>query len=176
LHGQVPGLATFAPEDRPDSTVIFWTFRLMVGLGLLMLLLAVCGAWLRWRGRLYASRLFLRFAVAMGPSGLIAILAGWVTTEMGRQPWVVYGVMRTKDAVSDHAPIVLGTMLIIFIVMYFAVFGTGLSYMLKLVRVGPQSHDLPPPAGGGPRNQRSARPLSSAPDIPAGSSAERKGS
>jgi cytochrome d ubiquinol oxidase subunit I len=174
LYGQIPGLKTFAPEDRPNSTVVFWTFRLMVGLGFLMLFLGVCGVWLRWRRRLFETRWFLRCAVAMGPAGLVAILAGWVTTEMGRQPWVVYGVMRTKDAVSDHSPIVLGTMLIVFVVMYFIVFGTGVSYMLKLVRVGPGSHEMPPPADGEPRNQRSARPLSAAPDIRAGGPAEHK--
>ena len=98
----------FPRQDRPDSTVVFWTFRLMVGLGLLMLLLGLASApWLRWRGRLYDQRLFLWFAVAMGPAGLVAILAGWVTTEMGRQPWVVYGVMRTKDAVSNHSALAL---------------------------------------------------------------------
>ena len=76
----------------------------------------------------------------MGPSGLIAILAGWYTTEIGRQPWVVYGVMRTRDAVSNHSALALSTTLIVIIVMYFAVFGTGISYMLKLVAKGPQEH------------------------------------
>jgi cytochrome d ubiquinol oxidase subunit I len=174
LYGQIPGLKSFAPEDRPDATVIFWTFRLMVGLGMLMLLLGLCGAWLRWRRRLFESRLFLRFAVAMGPTGLIAILAGWVTTEMGRQPWVVYGVMRTRDAVSNHSPVMLGTMLIIFVVMYFAVFGTGVSYMLKLVRGGPDNHATPPPHNGASPNQRSARPMSAAPDNPASAIHPRK--
>ena len=75
----------------------------------------------------------------MGPAGLVAILAGWFTTEIGRQPWVVYGVMRTSDAVSNHSALALSTTLIVFIVMYFAVFGTGVSYMLKLVAKGPQT-------------------------------------
>ena len=75
----------------------------MVGLGMLMLLLGLAGAWFRWRGQLYEQRLFLRFAMAMGPAGIIAMLAGWITTEIGRQPWVVYGVMRTADAASHHS-------------------------------------------------------------------------
>ena len=162
--GQFPGLSEYAKEDRPNSTIVFWSFRVMVGLGFLMLLLGVWGAWLRWRERFFFQPWFLRFAVVMGPTGLIAILAGWFTTEIGRQPWVVYGVMRTKDAVSDHSALVLSTTLIVFIVMYFIVFGTGVSYMLKLVGKGPaaapdhDSHDEPPP------NQRPARPMSAAPD------------
>jgi cytochrome bd ubiquinol oxidase subunit I len=174
LHGHIPGLKEFAPEDRPNSAVIFWTFRLMVGLGVLMLLLGIWGTWLRWRRRLFATRLFLRFAVLMGPTGLIAILAGWVTTEMGRQPWVVYGVMRTKDAVSNHSPLVLGTMLLVLIAMYFAVFGSGVIYMLKLVRVGPQDREDATPGSDSSPNQRSARPLSAAPDSPAGAAGPKE--
>ncbi len=86
LDKQVPALKEFAPEERPNSTVVFWSFRLMAGLGMLMLLLGVLALWLRRGDRLYHSRPFLRFALWMGPSGLIAILAGWVTTEVGRQP------------------------------------------------------------------------------------------
>jgi cytochrome d ubiquinol oxidase subunit I len=169
-NGHIPGLKEFAPEDRPNATVVFWTFRVMVGLGTLMLLLGLWSAWLRWRTRLYQSRLFLRFAVAMGPAGLIAILAGWYTTEIGRQPWVVYGVMRTKDAVSNHPAAALTTTLIVFIVMYFAVFGTGVSYMLKLAAKGPVELELGPSNGdhdglkGTPLDQRASRPLSAASD------------
>lgn len=172
LDGQIPGLKEFAPEDRPPVAVVFWTFRIMVGLGLLMLTLALVGVWARWRGRLYDSPWLSRFAVAMGPSGLIAILAGWYTTEIGRQPWVVYGLMRTKDAVSDHSALALSTTLLVFIVMYIAVFGTGVSYMLKLVGHGPDHHapgpreaDEPPhaPEHEG-AHRRPARPLSAAPD------------
>jgi cytochrome d ubiquinol oxidase subunit I len=165
LHGHIPGLKEFPAEDRPNSTIIFWTFRIMVGLGMLMLLLGVWGLWLRFRGKLFTTPLFLRFAIAMGPAGLIAILAGWFTTEIGRQPWVVYNVMRTKDAVSNHSALAVSTTLIVFIVMYFAVFGTGVSYMLKLIAKGPEHHE---PEIGKPDDrgqaQRPARPLSAAPD------------
>ena len=164
LDGQFPGLSEFPAQDRPNSLLVFWSFRIMVGLGMLMLLLGVCGLWLRWRKGMFAQRLFLRFATVMGPSGLIAILAGWYTTEIGRQPWVVYGVMRTEHAVSNHSALVLSTTLIVFIVMYFAVFGTGISYMLKLVSKGPQhTEDETPPHDPG-QSQRPARPLSAAPD------------
>ncbi len=158
--GQFPGLKEFAPQDRPNATVVFWSFRVMVGLGMLMLLLGLWGSWLRWRGKLVQSPAFLHFALWMGPSGLVAILAGWFTTEIGRQPWVVYGVMRTKDAVSNHSALALTVTLGLFVVMYFIVFGVGIRYMLKLVGRGPQAH-VPPEDG---LKQRPARPLSAAPD------------
>jgi cytochrome d ubiquinol oxidase subunit I len=162
--GQIRGLKEFAPEDRPNSTIIFWTFRAMVGLGMLMLLLGIWSVWLRVRGSLYKSKLFLRFAVLMGPTGVIAILAGWVTAEVGRQPWVVYGVMRTKDAVADHALATVGTTLIVFVVMYCIVFGTGLGYMLKLMSVGPDAGSALVEDEGEALNQRLLRPLSALPD------------
>jgi cytochrome d ubiquinol oxidase subunit I len=155
--GQIPALDEFAPGDRPNAAIVFWTFRLMVGLGMLMLLLGTAGAWLRWRGELYRNRLFLRFAVAMGPAGVAAILAGWMTTEIGRQPWVVYGVMRTADAVSKHSAQAVGATLAVFVVLYFAVFGTGIGYLLKLVAKGP-GQDTGLPDGNSP-DRRTARPL-----------------
>jgi cytochrome bd ubiquinol oxidase subunit I len=164
-NGRIPGLKEFAPEDRPNSTIVFWSFRVMVGLGVLMLSLGVWGLWLRWRQRLFRSKLFLRFAVVMGPSGLIAILTGWYTTEIGRQPWIVYGVMRTKDAVSSHSALTLSTTLIVIIVMYFVVFGTGVSYMLKLVAKGPKPEGSEDAAGEhDAQNRRPSRPLSAVPD------------
>ena len=172
-NGQIKGLDQFAPQDRPNSTIVFWTFRLMVGLGMLMLLLGTLGVFLRWRGRLYDQRLFLRFAVAMGPAGIIAILAGWMTTEIGRQPWVVYGVMRTADAVSHHSALAMSTSLLIFIVVYCVVFGTGISYLLKLIAIGPdRGAGTATPADSDIHHQRPARPLSAAPDIDPVSAAE----
>jgi cytochrome d ubiquinol oxidase subunit I len=164
-NGRIPGLKEFAPEDRPNATTVFWTFRIMVGLGMLMLLLGVWSLWLRWRQCLYRSKLFLRFAVVMGPSGLIAILTGWYTTEIGRQPWVVYGVMRTKDAVSNHSALTLSTTLVVIVVMYFSIFGTGVSYMLKLVAKGPEERGPEDAdADGDAQNKRPSRPLSAARD------------
>src|SRR5260370_36226149 len=137
-NSQIPGLKDFAPQDRPNSTVVFWTFRIMVGLGFLMLLLGLSGGWARWRKQLYQSKIFLRFAVLMGPAGLIAILAGWLTTEIGRQPWVVYGAMRTSDAVSNHSLLGLSATLTIVVVTDTAVFGTGISYIIKLIVRAPE--------------------------------------
>jgi cytochrome bd ubiquinol oxidase subunit I len=165
LHGQIPGLKQFAREDRPNSTIIFWSFRLMVGLGMLMLLTGLWAAWLRWRGRLFASQHFLRFATIMGPSGLIAIIAGWITTEVGRQPWVVYGVMRTADGVSPEPAVEVSTTLIAFVVVYCLLFGTGIGYILRLVAAGPEEGIGDKPAAAElERSQRPARPLSAAPD------------
>ena len=162
-NGQIAGLKDFAPEDRPDSTIVFWTFRVMVGLGFLMVLLGFWSLWVRWQKVLFESRNFLCFALIMGPAGLIAILAGWMTTEIGRQPWVVYGVMRTSDAVSNHSALELSVTLILFIVLYTAVFGTGIRYLLKLVAKGPGPLDghFPEPS---PETGRPARPLSAVPD------------
>lgn len=164
LNGQYPGLSQYSPQDRPNAAILFWSFRVMVGLGVLMLALGLWGAWLRWRGDVFGARRFLRFSTAMGPSGLIAILAGWLTTEIGRQPWVIYGVMRTENAVSNHSALAISTTLGVFIVMYFAVFGAGVNYMLKLVARGPDerrdAHHLPTPGLAA----RPARPLSAAPD------------
>jgi cytochrome d ubiquinol oxidase subunit I len=164
LHGQIPGLKSFAPQDRPNSTIIFFTFRIMVGLGLLMLLLGLWALVLRIRRSLFETRLFLRFAVLMGPAGLIALLAGWLTTEIGRQPWVVYGVLRTRDAVSNHPASVVSMTLALFMVMYLAVFGTGVSYMIKLVAKGPQEGADEEPPHDKDQALRPARPLSAARD------------
>jgi cytochrome d ubiquinol oxidase subunit I len=161
--GQIRGLKEFAPQDRPNSTVVFWTFRLMVGLGFLMIALGLWGAWLRWRGNLWRSRPFLHFSLWMGPAGIIAILAGWLTTEIGRQPWVVYGLLRTEQAVSAHGELQLGITLIVFILVYFAVFGTGIGYLLRLIRIGPTLRESQHLEQEGPgKDRRPMRPLSAA--------------
>nr|WP_294838151.1 cytochrome ubiquinol oxidase subunit I [uncultured Methylotenera sp.] len=161
LDGQIKGLKEFAPEDRPDATMIFWTFRVMVGLGVLMLLLGLYSAWLRYKKQLYTSKPFLYFATYMGPAGLIAILAGWFTTEIGRQPWLVYNVMRTVDGVSKHDISSLALSLGLFIAVYLFVFGVGVAYVLRLVHKGPIPHEGDLPVQGGPgHSQQQMRPMS----------------
>ncbi|TPE14145.1 cytochrome ubiquinol oxidase subunit I [Pantoea vagans] len=163
LDKQVPALKSFPKEDRPNSTVIFWSFRVMVALGLLMITLGVVSLWLRFKGRLYESRPFLWFALLMGPSGLIAILAGWFTTEIGRQPWVVYGVQRTIDAVSAHGDIHMSISLLAFILVYSSVFGVGYHYMMRLIKQGPVTGEGHITEEGGPGQKKTpARPLSAA--------------
>ncbi|MCC6535391.1 MAG: cytochrome ubiquinol oxidase subunit I [Burkholderiales bacterium] len=165
--GQFPGLKDFPPEDRPNSTIVFWTFRLMVGLGLLMIALGIWGAILRRGERLYRSRALLRFASWMGSAGLIAILAGWFTTEIGRQPWLVHGLMRTAEGVSAHSAAQVGLTLVLFVVVYFVVFGAGTVYALRLMRRAPALHEGEVPVLGGPGQPRQAmRPLSAASEEP----------
>jgi len=163
LDKQVPALKTFPKEDRPNSLIIFWSFRVMVAMGLLMITLGVVSLWLRYKGRLYQSRPFLWFALLMGPSGLIALLAGWFTTEIGRQPWVVYGVQRTIDAVSGHGDLHMSISLLAFIVVYSAVFGVGYVYMVRLIKKGPLTGEGKGVRHGGPGHGKTpARPLSAA--------------
>ncbi|HCJ1178971.1 TPA: cytochrome ubiquinol oxidase subunit I, partial [Klebsiella pneumoniae] len=108
--------------------------------------------------RLYHSRPFQWFALCMGPAGLIALVAGWVTTEMGRQPWVIYGLLRTRDAVSLHSTLQMAISLLVFIVVYCAVFGVGYYYIFRLIKKGPQPvTELTSQTAGTP-----ARPLSAA--------------
>ena len=158
--GEIRGLKEFPAEDRPNSSVIFWTFRIMAGLGMLMILLAVIGLILRRGGRIYESRLFQRCMLAMGPAGFITLIAGWITTEMGRQPWVVYGVLRTAQAVSPVTQQDVSVSLMIFVIVYFLVFCTGIFYIFKLLRLGPPYDDgAPRPVPGTDANSSGRRPL-----------------
>jgi cytochrome d ubiquinol oxidase subunit I len=163
LSEPIPALKDYPPEDRANSTLVFWTFRLMVALGVLMIVAGVWSLVLRRRGRLYESRPFLRFVLWMGPSGLLAILAGWFTTEVGRQPWVVQGLLRTADAVSPHGVAQMSLSLILFVIIYCAVFGVGALYVLRLVARGPISESGRQAEEGGPGRPRTpSRPLSAA--------------
>jgi cytochrome d ubiquinol oxidase subunit I len=132
-NGETPGLKDVPADQRPTNVpLVFWAFRVMVAMGTLMALVGVVSLWLRWRGRLYTTPLFHRAAVAMGPAGLIAVTAGWITTEAGRQPFTVYGLMRTADSVSPLQAPAVGASLLGFIVVYFIVFGAGTLYLFKL--------------------------------------------
>jgi len=165
LDGQFPGLKDFPAADRPNSTVVFWTFRVMVGLGLLMIALGIAGLYLRRGGRLFGARRFLRFVVAMGPAGFVALLAGWYTTEIGRQPWVIYGVMRTSEGVSPHAATQVGFTLVLFVLVYLIVFGAGTRYLLRLIAKGPVEHEGEAVEEGGRGQMRQPmRPISAAPE------------
>jgi cytochrome d ubiquinol oxidase subunit I len=140
------GLKTISKPDRPPAEIVFWSFRIMVGLGFLMFALGLWSLLARLRKRLYEWRWLHRFAVAMGPAGFVAVIAGWVTTEVGRQPWVIYGLLRTKDAVSPiAAPGVTGS-LVAFVLVYFAVFGAGTWYILRLMAKAPEEGE-----GGEPK-------------------------
>jgi cytochrome d ubiquinol oxidase subunit I len=157
-NGHVRGLKDFPREDRPPVALTFFSFRVMVGMWGVMLALTVW-AWVLWaRGKLYESSSFLRAANGSVPLGYIAVTAGWFTTEVGRQPWVVYGHVRTADAVT---PSLSGgdvaISLLVYIVVYALIFGAGLYYLLRLVQRG--MPDELPELGA---DQRPARPFSAA--------------
>jgi cytochrome d ubiquinol oxidase subunit I len=142
--GLFPGLKDFAAADRPPVTIPFFAFRLMVGLGLIMIAMAVWGT-VQWlRGRLEESRLFLRLAAWTWPIGFIAIISGWTVAEVGRQPWIATGILRTADAASPVAASSVAATLILFVLVYFAVFGTGIVYINRLIRKGPTPEAAPP--------------------------------
>lgn len=136
-QGEIPNLKSFAPEDRPPVAWVFWSFRVMVGLGVLMILIGLVSALQYFRGKLFSSRWLHGFWMLMMPSGFIALLAGWFVTEIGRQPWITYGVLRTAETVT---PAILGPQvawsLLAFILMYSFVFGAGSFYILKLIGKG----------------------------------------
>ena len=160
MDGAIPPLTSVAPQDRPNVPVVFFSFRIMVALGLLMILLALAALILRKTGKLYEKKWFLNFCVAMGPSGLIAMLAGWFVTEVGRQPWVVYGLQRTVDAGSPNSVTAMSLSLLAFVLVYICVFGVGVRYMLALIAKGPaENYSLEDDEH---LNKRPARPLSAA--------------
>ena len=137
LDAPLKGLDTVDRKDWPPVAIVFWAFRIMVGMGMLMLLLALVSLWARVRRRLYDWALLHRFAVAMGPAGFVAVIAGWVTTEVGRQPFTVHGLLRTADSVSPLQAPAVATSLVAFIIVYFIVFGAGVFYILRLMSHAP---------------------------------------
>jgi cytochrome d ubiquinol oxidase subunit I len=146
-NGSVTGLKKFPRRDRPYSPVVFWAFRIMVGLGLLMVTVGLWAAWLRLRGRLYSSPWLFGVAIAMAPSGFIALLSGWTVTEVGRQPFTVYGLLRTADSASPIALPGVATSLAALVVVYLIVFGGGLLFVLRLMRRAPMVGESGPPLG-----------------------------
>ncbi len=138
LDGEVKGLREWAPEDRPPVAVVFWAFRLMVGIGVLMIVTGVIALILYLKKRLFDTRWFQYWCMALTPSGFIAVLAGWFVTEVGRQPWIVQGLMRTSDATSPVAGTSIAISLTAFVIVYGFIFGAGTFYILKLIGKGPE--------------------------------------
>lgn len=156
-NGLFPGLKDFRPEDRPPVVPVFFMFRVMVGIGLLLILIGLTGALLWWRKRLFQASWFLKPVRHVWPLGFIAILAGWMVTEMGRQPWVAYGILRTADARSPIPASTIALSLTLFILVYSVVFPIGILYIRTMIDKGPQVAPLPEPEGRLPN-----RPLSAA--------------
>ncbi|SPJ23358.1 cytochrome ubiquinol oxidase subunit I [Palleronia abyssalis] len=138
LDASMDGLDTVPRSEEPPVAIVFWSFRVMVGIGMVMIGVGLWSLWSRWRGRLYDDRWLHRVSVLMAPSGIVAIIAGWITTEVGRQPYTVYGLMRTSESMSPIGAQAVGTSLMAFIVIYFAVFGAGIIYLLKLMLKAPE--------------------------------------
>jgi len=143
--GEVPGLKDVAAEDRPPVMAIFWSFRVMVGIGVAMMLTGVFAMILYYRKRLYDTPVFQYWCMAMTPTGFIAVLAGWFVTELGRQPYTVYGVLRTAESISPVAAAQVAITLAAFVVVYTFIFGAGSYYILKLIGKGPKA------VGDGPK-------------------------
>ena len=144
LNGEVKGLDAFPKEDHPPVSVVFWSFRVMVGVGFGMLTIGLASLWLRKKGRLYTASCFHRICVIWGPSGFIAVLAGWITTEVGRQPFTVYGLLRTADSVSPVDASAVSASLLAFVLTYLCVFGAGFFYLVRLMRKSPSRYEQTP--------------------------------
>lgn len=137
IHAEVKGLKEWDKDERPPVAWVFWSFRVMVGIGMLMMLTGLLALWQYARGKLFSTKWFHRWCFLMAPSGFLAVLAGWITTEVGRQPYVVYGVLRTADTASPITSHSVAISLVTFMVVYTIVFGAGIYYILHLIRRGP---------------------------------------
>lgn len=144
LSSSIRPLTEFAPEDIPPVAIVFWAFRLMVGLGVLIVVLGITSLVLRHRQRFYTARWMHRCSVLMAPAGFMAMISGWVVTEVGRQPFTVYGLLRTADSASpissEQVIVSTGVMLM----FYLMVFGIGLWVLLRILRHPAKPGEQPP--------------------------------
>jgi cytochrome d ubiquinol oxidase subunit I len=158
-NGLFPGLKSVPPDQRPPVKPVFFAFRIMVGIGLLMIAIGLFGALLWWRGKLTTTRWYLGLAQYGWWLGFVAVLCGWITTEVGRQPWIATGILRTADAISPVSAASVLTTLILFVIVYGIVFTMGIYYINRLIARGPQGSAIAPPGQDTP-----GRPLGSAAD------------
>jgi cytochrome bd ubiquinol oxidase subunit I len=151
-NGEIKGLDEVPSRDRPYVPIVFFAFRAMVGIGMILFTLSILAAYLRWRGHLFTQRWFLIALVIAGPLGFIAIISGWIVTEAGRQPWVVYGVMRTADAASPLVAANVGLTAMLFTIVYSSLLAGFLWFFLRTVIQGPElsaQPDFRPPSARG---------------------------
>ncbi len=139
MDGEIKGLKEWPREERPPVAVVFWSFRIMVGLGILMVLLGLSGLVLMRLQRLYTNKKYLWAAFCMGPSGFLAILSGWIVAEVGRQPYTVYGLLRTIDSASPITADSVGMSLAVFLFVYAIIFGFGVFYLFRIAWAGPDA-------------------------------------
>ncbi|MFM2588053.1 cytochrome ubiquinol oxidase subunit I [Vibrio sp. TBV020] len=140
-NGEVKGLDAFPPAQHPPVAIVFWSFRIMVAIGFGMLFIALASLWLRRKRTLYDTKWFLRLCACFGPAGFVAVLAGWITTEVGRQPYTVYGLLTTADSASPIDASAISISLTAFVVVYFVVFGAGFFYLLRLMHKSPTKYE-----------------------------------
>ena len=156
--GLFPGLKSVPPAERPPVVPVFFAFRIMVGIGLLMIAIGLFGAFLWWRGKLTTTRWYLRLVQYGWWLGFVAILSGWITTEVGRQPWIATGILRTADAISPVSAASVLVTLVLFVIVYGIVFAMGIYYINRLIVRGPQGKAIEAPHAG------PGRPLAAAHD------------
>ena len=157
FDGLYPGLKSVAPADRPPLVPVFFAFRIMVGIGVIIIVAGLIGLWLWWRQRLFDTRWYLWPASHAWWLGFVAVISGWIVTESGRQPWLAHGILRTADAVSPVPGASVATTLALFVLVYGVVFAMGIYYINRLINKGPEGRAVEPPEAGTP-----VRPLSSA--------------
>jgi len=138
FNGEVKGLKDWPADERPPVALVFWAFRIMVGLGVLMIVTGVIAIVLYFKKRLFDTRWFQYWCMALTPAGFVTVLAGWFVTEVGRQPWIVHGLLRTQDATSPVIGASIAISLAAFIIVYVFVFGAGSYYILRLIGKGPE--------------------------------------
>jgi cytochrome d ubiquinol oxidase subunit I len=158
LNGQFTGLKEVPPQDRPPVKTVFFAFRIMLAIGFFMVAAALFGTWLMWRGVLFETTWYLRIVANSWWTGFVAVIAGWVVTESGRQPWIVHGLKRTAEAASPVEPATVASSLALFVLIYGIVFATGIYYINRLIVRGPQGRAVEALAGS------PSDPLSSAHD------------
>ncbi|WP_404474604.1 cytochrome ubiquinol oxidase subunit I [Vreelandella venusta] len=159
--GEVPGISEASPDEQPPVVIVFWAFRVMVGIGLLMIAVAFAGLILRRKGGIYHNAVFLKALTGMIAMPFVAVLAGWVVTESGRSPWLVYGMMTHAEGVTPSltGPMALFT-LIGYVLVYGVVFYAGIYYLTRVVRNGMLPEEERETAGE--NFQRPMRPMSAA--------------
>ncbi len=162
-NGVVRGIKEWPKADRPPVAIVFFAFRIMVGIALIMLATVIAGLILQARRRLSDSPCYLRLCTWLSPIGFIAVLAGWVVTEVGRQPWTVYGLLRTSHSVTPSLTTTdVSISLALYLVSYLLIFGAGLGILIRLVRIGPPTGPATQHSGPSGNVERAARPLSAA--------------
>jgi cytochrome d ubiquinol oxidase subunit I len=157
FDGLYPGLKSVPATDRPPLVPVFFAFRIMVGIGVIIIAAGLIGLWLWWRGELFETRWYLRLAANAWWLGFVAVISGWIVTESGRQPWLAHDILRTADAVSPVPGASMATTLVLFVLVYGVVFTMGIYYINRLIAKGPEGRTAEAPEIGTP-----VRPLSSA--------------